>query len=122
MLYIGYCCPPMPANRSCADYRFCSMPWSAPALTASADNAAPALQPLSFLPDASGVDLRGVSGERGAYSIDFGIAAKVPTARRLGLSGERLPQLWEQQGTVALAKRFASWRRRIAAAPCACWV
>ena len=89
------------------DYRFCSMlAWSAPALTASADNAAPALQPLSFLPDASGVDLRGVSGERGAYSIDFGIAAKVPTARRLGLSGERLPQLcWGSKATVALAKR-----------------
>lgn len=97
------------------DYRFCSMlAWSAPALTASMDSAAPALQPLAFLPDAAGVDCRGASGERGAYSIDFSMATKGPTARRLGLSGERLPQLcWGSKATVALAKRVI---RQLAAA------
>ncbi|MDD4537871.1 MAG: hypothetical protein PHT80_02560 [Lentisphaeria bacterium] len=97
------------------DYRFCSMlAWSAPALTTSADTAAPALQPLAFLPDAGGVDLRGASGERGAYSVDFGAAAMVPTAYRQGASGERLPQLcWSSKATVAIAKRVI---RQLAAA------
>lgn len=98
-------------------YRFCSMlAWSAPALTTSAAvaAAAPPLQPLAFLPNGGGVDLRGASGERGAYSIDFGTAAMVPTAYRLSASGERLPQLcWSSKATVAMAKRVI---RQLAAA------
>lgn len=87
-------------------YRFCSMlAWSAPKLASAGK--APDLRPLAFLPAAGGLDLSGLSGDRGAYSVDFNAAALASTAYRQGDDdGQRLPALcWCSKVTQAMGKR-----------------